>query len=65
MFNKGWKNSAWEIHTPLYGEVRTNYGNYLHPRINLSVTYTFGYGKKVQRGNEVGAQQGADSAILK
>ena len=65
MFNKGWKNSVWELHTPLYGEVRTNYGNYNHPRINLSVTYTFGYGKKVQRGNEVGAQQGADSAILK
>ena len=65
MFNKGWKNSVWEVNTPLYSEVRTNYGNYNHPRINLSVTYTFGYGKKVQRGNEVGEQSGASSAIMK
>lgn len=64
-FNKGWENSTWEIQTPLFSQVRTIYGNYNHPRINISATYTFGYGKKVQRGNEIGAQQGASSAILK
>ncbi len=64
-FNKGWKTSTWEFTTPLYSEVRTNYGNYYHPRINVSVTYTFGYGKKVQRGNEVGEQSGASSGIMK
>ncbi len=63
--NKGWTTSTWECDTPLYSEVRTNYGNYYHPRINLSATYTFGYGKKVQRGNEVGEQAGANSAIMK
>lgn len=36
-----------------------------HSCINISATYTFGYGKKVQRGNEVGVQSGASSAILK
>lgn len=64
-FNKGWENSTWKFNTPLYSEVRTNYGNYYHPRINLAVTYTFGYGKKVQRGNEVGEQSGASSGIMK
>lgn len=64
-FNRGWKNSTWELTTPLYSEVKTNYGNYYHSRINISATYTFGYGKKVQRGNEVGEQQGAGSAIMK
>lgn len=65
VLNKGWETSTWELATPLYSEVRTNYGNYYHPRINLSVTYTFDYGKKVQRGNEVGVQSGANSAIMK
>lgn len=64
-FNKGWKNGKWECNTPLYSEVKTNYGNYYHPRINLTAIYTFGYGKKVQRGNEVGAQSGANSGIIK
>lgn len=64
-FNKGWKNSTWERSTPLYSEARTNYGNDYHSRLNLSVTYIFGYGKKVQRGNEVGEHSGASSAIMK
>lgn len=34
-------------------------------RINLSVNYTFGYGKKVKRGNEISESGGASSAILK
>ncbi|MCX4292684.1 MAG: hypothetical protein OSJ56_01320 [Prevotella sp.] len=63
--NKGWENSTSEFKTTLYSEASTNYGNNYHPRINISVTYTFGYGKKVQRGNEVGEQSGAASAILK
>lgn len=64
-FNKGWETSTWKLNTPLYSEIKTNYGNTYHPSISLSATYTFGYGKKVQRGNEVGAQSGAASAILK
>ena len=45
--------------------IKTIFGTNSHARLNLSVTYTFGYGKKVQRGNEVGEQSGASSAILK
>ena len=36
-----------------------------HPRFNATVTYAFGYGKKVQQDNEVGEQSGASSAIMK
>lgn len=64
-FNKGWKNSTNERCMPLYSSFVTEFGTTYHPFINLSATYTFGYGKKVQRGNEVGAQSGAASAILK
>jgi hypothetical protein len=30
----------------------------------LSATYTFGYGKQIQRGNEVDRQGSAASAIM-
>ncbi len=63
--NSHWDSADISLETPLYKEHKTNLGTNSHARLNLSVTYTFGYGKKVQRGNEVGEQQGASSAILK
>lgn len=65
LFNKKWESADLWISSPLYSEHRTNYGTKAHAWINLAATYTFGYGKKVQRGNEVGAQSGANSAIIK
>ena len=65
IFNSQWDTANRYIQTPLYSEHRTTYGTNSHARLNLSVTYTFGYGKKVQRGNEVGEQSGASSAIMK
>ena len=65
VFNSHWDSADLYLETPLYKEHKTNFGTNSHARLNLSVTYTFGYGKKVQRGNEVGEQSGANSAILK
>lgn len=65
IFNSNWDTSDRYIQSPLYTEHRTTYGTNSHARLNLSVTYTFGYGKKVKRGNEVGKQSGASSAIMK
>ncbi|MBD5170803.1 MAG: hypothetical protein HDT07_02190 [Bacteroidales bacterium] len=65
MFNKGWVTGTLTMNSDYYSETRINYGLNSHPRLNLSVTYTIGYGKKVQQGNEVGEQSGASSAILK
>ena len=64
-FNKGWSSADVITESPLYTEYRENISTSSHARINLTVTYTFGYGKKVQRGNEVGEQSGANSAIMK
>ncbi len=36
-----------------------------HANVQLSATYTFGYGKKVKQGNDITRQQGASSGILK
>lgn len=65
IFNSNWSTSDRYIQSPLYAEHRTTYGTDSHARLNLSVTYTFGYGKKVKRGNEVGEQSGVSSAIMK
>jgi len=64
-FNKGWDGATNTTASPYYNEQQTIIGTSSHPRINFTATYTFGYGKKVQRGNEVGEQSGAASAILK
>jgi hypothetical protein len=64
-FNKGWQGATTTTYSQYYNERRTAITNTVHPRITFTATYTFGYGKKVQRGNEVGEQSGAASAILK
>ncbi len=65
MFRSDWLTTTQSLHAPLYSETMYQGGTYYHRRLNLSLTYTFGYGKKVQRGNEVSEQSGAASAILK
>ncbi len=65
LFRSDWLCATNILSTTLYSETRLVSGNNFHRRLNLSVTYTFGYGKKVQRGNEVGEQSGASSAIMK
>ena len=65
LFRNDWLCATNTLSTPLYSETRLANGNNFHRRLNLSIIYTFGYGKKVQRGNEVGVQSGASSAIMK
>lgn len=65
VFNKGWRNKTWIKNSPLYSEYLQIYSPSGHASINLSVTYTIGYGKKVQRGNEVGGQSSSPSAIIR
>lgn len=36
-----------------------------HAFVQLSATYTFGFGKKINRGNDISRQAGASSGILK
>lgn len=64
-FNKGWDNADTVTEAPLYSEYKETIGTSSHPRLNVTATYTFGYGKKIQRGNEVGEQSGSTSAIMK
>lgn len=62
--NNGWKSSTWERRSPLYSERQYYYNPSAHANINLSVTYTIGYGRKIKQSNEVGKTSSAQSAIL-
>lgn len=65
ILNSGWKTNRQAISTPYYSYDLTNYSSNGHRQFYIAVSYTFGYGKKVQRGNEVGAIGTAANAILK
>ncbi|MCI8998670.1 MAG: hypothetical protein HFJ95_06715 [Muribaculaceae bacterium] len=65
LLRNDWICATQTLVSPLYSETRYVGGNYSHRRLNLSVTYTFNYGKKVQQGNEIGEQSGSSSAIMK
>ena len=43
----------------------TTFAQDYHAFVQLSVTYTFGFGKKIQQGNEAERQTGVSSGILK
>lgn len=64
IFGKGWNNGTSKMESPYYSFLRYNYGTGRHPGIGLCVSYTFGYGKKVMRGNESENVQQAQSAIM-
>ncbi len=64
-FRTSWVSATKEFATPIYKEYATSYGTTAHFNLNISITYTFGYGKKVSRNNEVSEQSGIGSAILK
>lgn len=65
IFRYKWDSETWTRPTPLYYEQKTLYSPGAHASLNLSVTYTIGYGRKTRRGNEVGASDSNPSAIIK
>lgn len=65
IFNKGWVSETERLQSEWYSPISSTYGPEFHGRINITATYTFGYGKKVTPGNEVGEQGSTSSAIIK
>ena len=60
-----WESSRETLSSQYYGFDRRIYSPDLHMSFQLSISYTFGYGKKVQRGDEVSGAGTGSSAILK
>ena len=64
-FRTTWVYSTTKCEYAYYTDNMVNYNTDTHFSVRLSATYTFGYGKKVQRGDEVGGAGTGSSAILK
>lgn len=64
-FTWSWRDSQNKMTSKYFDRNQTVYGAGSHCYIKLGVTYTFGFGKKINRSDEVSRQSGANSAILK
>jgi hypothetical protein len=53
-----------DIASPVYDSHSVTINGNYHASVMLSATFTFGYGKQIQRGNEVDRQGSAASAIM-
>lgn len=60
-----WEDLRETLSSEYYSFDRTTFGTQYHARYTLSVSYIIGYGKKVQRKNEISGSGTAGSAILK
>lgn len=61
----GWRGNREVLNTASYSMQRREFTTSNHALFQITATYTFGFGKKVERGNEASKLQGAGSAILK
>ena len=64
-FRYSWDNIHESFISPYYSFDRKSMAKAYHANFGAKVTYTFGYGKKVQRGDEIGGGSAGSSAILK
>ncbi|MDE6481003.1 MAG: TonB-dependent receptor family protein [Muribaculaceae bacterium] len=64
-FNHGWIDATEHLESNLYSNHTSITGVDTHSKIRVTASYTFGYGKKISVGNEIGQQSGSTSAILK
>lgn len=60
-----WVGSVQKLRSDYYDFNRIRYSAASHIRISFAATYTFGYGKKIDRYDEVKKGEAAGSAILK
>ena len=63
-FSWNWKRSNSTMNSKYFDRQQIAYGTDSHCYIKVGVTYVFGFGKQINRSNEVSRQQGAGSAIL-
>lgn len=60
-----WRSDKSITHSRYYDRIEQTYSINDHALARLSVTYTFGFGKKIQQGDEASQQSGVNSGILK
>lgn len=60
-----WKENRAIMQSQHYDRTETAYNSNAHCFVQLSATYTFGFGKKIEMGNEANQQTGVASGIMK
>ncbi|MCC8114740.1 MAG: hypothetical protein LIP03_12290 [Bacteroidales bacterium] len=60
-----WRSEHTVMHSLYYDKSEQTFSINDHALARLSVTYTFSFGKKVQRGDEAAQQSSIASGILK
>lgn len=60
-----WRSNKSVMHSRYYDRIEQTYSINDHALARLSVTYTFGFGKKIQQRDEASQQSGVNSGILK
>ena len=60
-----WITSKENLDGEYYKYEKENYGTSMHQRYEISISYTFNYGKKIQQYNEISGSNSGQSAILK
>ena len=65
IFRKNWIDQTSHLKSKYFDQYNTVYNSSNHQFINITASYTFGFGKKVQRGDEVQTIGAGNSAIMK
>lgn len=60
-----WRSSVRKMQSRYYSVTEQLYNGSSHALVQISATYTFGYGRKVQNDNELSPSGKASSGILK
>lgn len=60
-----WRSNESIMRSRYYDRIEQTYSINDHALARLSVTYTFGFGKRIQQGDEASQQSGVNSGILK
>lgn len=65
IFRKNWVAETSSLQSKWFDQYTTEYSATSHQFVSLTASYTFGFGKKVKRGDEVQNQESGSSAIMK
>lgn len=65
IFRKNWVDQTSSLTSKYFDQYNTVYNSSSHQFVNITASYTFDFGKKVQRGNEVQTVTSSGSAIMK
>lgn len=65
IFRRNWVEETSRLTSQWFDQYTTEYGAGSHQFVSLTASYTFGFGKKVRRGDEVQTMCAGSSAIMK